>query len=245
MDPEEAVRLHVYLSRAGVCSRRRAERLIREGKVSVDGAVVTRQGLKISPGKSIVEVEGKAVQEDGRCVYILLNKPRGVLSTARDDRNRKTVLDLLPSGVGRVVPVGRLDKESEGLILLTNDGELVHRLTHPRYDVAKTYRVQIRGRLGEEREESFRRGLSIEEGMTREAEIEFVRSSGGLSEYEVVLREGRKRQIRRMMEELGFRVAKLRRIREGSLSLGSLGPGEWRHLKGPEITELRKEAGLT
>jgi len=245
MDPEKAVRLQVYLSRAGVCSRRRAEELIREGKVRVDGTLVTQQGLKIVPGKSIVEVEGKAIQEGNSRAYILLHKPKGVLSTARDERKRKTVLDLILPAVARVYPVGRLDKESEGLILLTNDGELAHRLTHPGFDVAKTYRVGIRGRLGKREKKTFRQGMELEEGRTREAEIRFLSSTGALCEYEVVLREGRKRQIRRMMERLGFSVMSLRRTKEGSLCLGSLKPGEWRHLKKEEIEELRKEVGLS
>jgi len=244
MDVQEEIRLHVFLARSGLCSRRCAEGWISRGKVSVDGVVITQPGLKILPGRSIVEVDGKAVQSENLAAYFLLNKPKGIVSTARDERGRKTVLNLLPPSSGRVYPVGRLDVASEGLMLLTNDGELAYRLTHPKFDISKTYRIAIRGCLRAQDEERFRLGLGLGDGKTRGASLRRLRSHGNISEYEVILKEGRKRQIRRMIHALGCKVLCLCRTREGCLSLGSLKPGEWRHLRQDEIRALRHEAGL-
>ena len=216
-----------------------------EGKVLVNGTPALEPGLKIRPGTDVVEVEGQRIgPPQSLGTTLILFKPKGVLSTARDDRGRKTVLDLLPAMKARVYPVGRLDLDSEGLILLTDDGELAFRLTHPRYNVLKRYRVRVRGKLTQDEARRFRTSLPLAEGMTREAGLRFLDFDGREAEYEVSLKEGRKRQVRRMMDLLGHEVTHLCRIGEAGLSLGHLKPGQWRALTPHEVQRLRQEVGL-
>ncbi len=229
------MRLAKYLAHAGVASRRAAEKLIRGGRVRVAGEVVRDPARDVEESDQI-EVDGLAVASEPREVWAL-NKPAGVVSTAREPGKRKAVTELVESE-HRLYPVGRLDVDSTGLILLTNDGELANRLTHPRYEVTKTYRVRL-ARPPDERElDHLRHGVELEDGPTAPARVE----RAGEREIEVTIREGRKRQVRRMAEAVGNAVESLRRIRVGSLELGDLGLGEARRLTPDEVRALWEDS---
>jgi pseudouridine synthase len=237
--PEPGVRLQKVLAAAGVASRREAERLIQAGRVEVNGRVVTALGTRIDPVRDRVRVDGEAVGRRETAVHILLYKPKGVLSSVRDPRGRPTVLDLLHGVAQRVYPVGRLDWNSEGLILLTNDGDLAYRVTHPKNHVPKTYRVKVRGLVGRQVLEQVRHGLDLEGRRTLPAPVRRV-SSQTHTWLEVVLYEGRKNQIRRVFERLGHPVLKLRRTAIGPLTDRDLKPGEYRMLTPSEIARLKE-----
>jgi 23S rRNA pseudouridine2605 synthase len=230
------VRLAKYLAHAGVASRRAAERLIADGKVTVSGEVVMDPARDVGEGAS-VEVEGREVSREAREVWAL-NKPADVVSTAREPGRRRAVTELVDSKA-RLYPVGRLDADSEGLILLTNDGELANRLTHPRYEVPKTYRIELARPPSTGDIDRLEGGVDLEDGPTLPAEVERV----GERELEITIREGRKRQVRRMAEAVGNEVRSLRRVRIGSLELGVLRSGEARRLSEGEIERLWKDAG--
>jgi 23S rRNA pseudouridine2605 synthase len=228
------MRLAKYLAHAGVASRRAAEKLIAEGRVSVDGEVVCDPARAVS-GASHVSVDGRPLEGPERRVIYALHKPVGVLSTARDTHGRTTVLDLVPSGL-RLYPVGRLDADSSGLILLTNDGELANRLTHPSFEVPKTYRARLGG--GAVRApalDALRRGVRLDGSMTAPALARRVR--GNL--IELTIHEGRNRQVRRMCEAVGHPVLELERVAFGPLQLGGLPPGGHRRLRAAEVERLR------
>ncbi|HOG47163.1 MAG TPA: pseudouridine synthase [Anaerolineae bacterium] len=232
-------RLQKVLAQAGVASRRRAEEMIVAGHVKVNGEVVTQLGTKVNPHRDVIQVDGQTLGKPERPVYILLNKPRGVLSAARDTRGRKTVVDLVRTR-SRLYPVGRLDLDSEGLLLLTNDGALALRLAHPRYEHEKEYRVLVAGVPGEEALARLRGGVGLEGGWTRPAQVEIEREVDGKAWLRLVLREGRKRQIRRMVEVVGHQVLRLIRVRMGPLRLGSLAPGAYRPLTKGELLAVRR-----
>jgi 23S rRNA pseudouridine2605 synthase len=230
------MRLAKHLAHAGVASRRAAEALITEGRVVVDGEVVTDPALGVEEG-SHVEVDGRVLTgAEPRVVYVV-HKPLGVVSTARDTHSRPTVVELVPtSGSLRLYPVGRLDADSSGLILLTNDGELANRLTHPRYEVSKTYLARVGGgRVGEGAMRALRAGVQLEDGLTARARARRVRSDA----IELTIHEGRNRQVRRMCEAVGHPVLALERIGFGPLRLGDLAPGAHRRLSEGEIGRLR------
>ena len=229
------MRLAKYLAHAGVASRRSAERLIADGKVRVGGEVVTDPARDVNDD-SKVEVEGRSIKPEPREVWAV-NKPKGVVSTAREPGKRRAVTQLVESK-RRLYPVGRLDADSTGLILLTNDGELANRLTHPRYGVRKTYLVELDHPPSEADLERLRTGVDLEDGRTAPAEVERL----GEREIEVTIREGRKRQVRRMAEAVGNQVNELTRIRVGSLELGDLRRGEARRLDRREIDALWKDS---
>lgn len=231
-------RLQRFLARAGVASRRCAEELIRAGRVTVNGAVVRALGTRVDPDRDEVRVDGRPVRPQ-RLVYILLHKPAGVVSTVRDPQGRKTVLDLVPDLGVRLFPVGRLDYDSTGLLLLTNDGELAHRLTHPRFGAEKVYRVRVEGHPDEAELARLRSGVRLAEGVTAPARVRVLGHDREGTWLEVALREGRNRQVRRMLAVLGYRVRALARVREGPLRLGALPPGAWRHLTAAEVRRLR------
>lgn len=246
------VRLHKWLARAGVASRRACEALIRQGRVAVNGQVVTVMGWKVDPQRDRVTVDGRPVEppspggEDR--VYLLLHKPRGVLSAARDDRGRPTVVEWVRSRGGpavRLFPVGRLDLDSEGLLLLTNDGELVHGLLHPSRHIPRTYRVWVRGPLGPEAVEALRRGVMLDDGPARPEAVRVVRRRPDGGVLELTLHEGRKREVRRMCQAVGLQVRRLVRVRLGPLALGDLPPGGWRYLSPEEVERLRQAAGAS
>jgi 23S rRNA pseudouridine2605 synthase len=228
------VRLAKYLAHAGVASRRASEELIRQGRVTVDGAPVTSPATDVS-GTERIEVDGEPVNKEDRVVY-MLNKPKGVVSTASDTHSRPTVVSLISSSK-RLYPVGRLDADTTGLILLTNDGELANRLTHPRYEVPKTYVATVEG--GEVKEgllRQLREGIELEDGRTAPAKVR-QRKPGTV---ELTIHEGRKRQVRRMLEEVGHPVRELRREALGPLRLGDLPEGEHRRLTPAEVERLWK-----
>lgn len=233
-------RLAKYLARSGVASRRRAEGLITAGRVTVNGRVVTTPVFNVDPDRDTVTVDGRPVRPE-RKVYLMLHKPPGYLSTVSDPQGRPTVLDLVPR-IGRLYPVGRLDADSEGLLLLTNDGELTVLLTHPRYHVPKTYRVWVAGIPNQEDLGRLTRGVVLEDGPTAPARVRLVRAGRGEAVLEITLFEGRKRQIRRMCEAIGHPVRRLVRVGLGPLRLGDLPPGRWRELRPDEVAALRRAA---
>ncbi len=232
------VRLQKFIARAGICSRRRAEALIREGRVRVNGRVVDRMGIKIDPEKDLVEVSGRRVTSEPPEINIMLNKPAGYISSCRHS-GRKVVVDLLDISV-RVYPAGRLDRDSTGLLLLTNNGSLHYRLTHPSFDHEKEYEVETGRPVSDNELRSLSEGILLDGRRTRPAEV----YRNGPSSFRIVLREGRNRQIRRMVKVLGNEVKTLHRIRMATLCLGSLGPGKWRYLTDREAEELKRFLGV-
>lgn len=226
----------------GVASLRAAEQMIAAGRVRVNGLLVTAPGSTASPGDEIT-VDGRPVRPQDRHRYVLLNKPRGVVSTAHDERGRKTVLDLIDS-VQRLFPVGRLDRDSEGLILLTNDGGLAARLTHPRYGVPKVYEVTVAGHAKEEHLRRLTEGVELEDGPARAIDVRVVGSSGSGAVLAVTMAEGRKREVRRMLSAVGLPVQRLRRVALGPLTLGGLPTGQSRDLTAAEVDLLRNAAGM-
>lgn len=237
------MRLVKYLARAGVASRRRAESIIRAGQVQVNGEPVLLPQYFVRPG-DVVRVKGNRVIPGERNTYLLLDKPAGYLSTARDTHGRKTVLDLLPETGARVYPVGRLDADTEGLLLLTDDGELAFRLTHPRYGVTKTYHALVRGVPGKETLNRLAGGVAVEGRPTAPAQTRLVEVLNGDAVLELVLREGRKRQVKLMCAAVGHPVKHLRRTSFAFLTGAGLSPGSCRPLTGREIGELYRLVGL-
>jgi pseudouridine synthase len=238
-------RLQKVLAGAGVSSRRAGEELIRAGRVRVNGEVVQQVGSRVDPGRDRIELDGRELQlNKGVFHYELLNKPVGVVTTAHDPRGRPTVLDLVESP-HRLFPVGRLDLDSEGLVLLTDDGQLAFRLTHARYDVEKQYHAQVTCRdLDHRRLDELRRGVMLDDGPAHAVDARIVRTTPAGIWVSVVLTEGRNRQVRRMLAVIGCPVLRLRRVRLGPLLLGRLPPGAHRPLRASEVAALRRTAGL-
>src|SRR6202050_677519 len=232
-------RLQKLLAHAGIASRRRSEQLILEGRVTVNGAVITELGTKADPERDHIKVDGKRVGAPEHLVYLAMNKPKNVLTTVSDPEGRPTVMDLLRGVKARVYPVGRLDYSSEGLLLLTNDGEFAKRITSAANHVTKTYLVKTNGQLSADQEEKFREGVPLSGKKTAPAGLKLIRRAEN-PWYEVRLIEGRQNQIRLMFKNFGRLVEKLRRVRIGFLELGSLRPGEFRHLKPQEVAHFRK-----
>jgi len=231
-------RLQKILAAAGLASRRQAEIWIREGRVTLNGRVVRELGTRADPTKDSIRIDGKRIGHAERMVCLLLNKPRGFLSTCADPQKRPTVLDLIPSVRERVYPVGRLDFNSEGLLLLTNDGELALAVTHPRNQCRKTYRVKVRGVPSEEVLGRVGRGIVLEGRRTLPARVRKIRSEAN-TWLEISLTEGRKNQIRQVFQRVGHPVLKLRRIAIGAISDRGLAPGAWRPLTEEEILVLK------
>lgn len=238
------IRLNKYLSEAGVTSRRKADRMIEDGRVSVNGEVIQALGHKVDVDKDRVEVDGRLVRREVGHVYIMLNKPPGYIVTRRDPFGRPTVMDLLPAFKTRINPVGRLDVDSQGLLLLTNDGELANGLLHPRFKVPKTYLVTVKGRLEIAQIDKLEKGIYLDGKKTAPAKIKVVKVGAKKALLRMDIHEGRKREIRRMIEAVGHRVLELERIRFAGLSLGSLRSGHWRHLSQKEDAALKKHVGL-
>jgi pseudouridine synthase len=234
------VRLNAFLARAGVASRRHADELIAAGRVTVNGApgeLATRVG-----SRDRVEVDGRRVELQA-LAYVLLHKPAGVVTTAKDPHGRRTVVDLVDHPV-RVVPVGRLDADTTGALLLTNDGPLAHRLAHPRYGVEKAYEVEVEGAPGSDALAALRGGVDLEDGRTAPARARVLRRRREATVLELVLHEGRKHQVKRMCEAVGHPVRRLHRSRYAGLGLGRLAPGEWRELTRTEVSSLHRETGF-
>lgn len=234
------VRLQKLIASTGLSSRRKAEMLIASGRVTVNGKVVTELGTKVDPERDHVKVDGKHLTAAQPFVYLMLNKPKNVMSTLDDPGGRTTVKDFLRGVSVRVFPVGRLDFDSEGLMLLTNHGDLAQALLHPRYHVPKTYLIKVKGILTDEEIARLERGVRLDDGMTGPAFVKKVKKAEQNSWLELTIREGRKHQVKRMLEAIGHVVIKLVRIRMGPLSLGNLDPGEFRFLTDREANALRE-----
>ena len=233
-----AIRLQKILSQAGLASRRAAEKLIEEGRVSVNGRTIREMGVKADPAADDIRVDGRRLRAPERHRYILLNKPAGVVTTRSDPQRRQTVVDLLQGVREYVYPVGRLDYDSEGLLLLTNDGDLAARLTHPRHEVERTYEAYVSGTPDTDALEQLRRGIPLDGRRTMPADVKLV-SRGVHGVLLMTIREGRNRQVRRMCEAVGHPVRKLRRVRIGPIADRRLRPGEWRDLSLQEIRLLK------
>lgn len=233
-------RLQKLISGAGIASRRAAEKMIAEGRVTVDGCTVTQMGVLADPAKQRICVDGKSLAKRERLVYFMLHKPRGYISTAKDEKGRRTVLDLLPGIHERIYPVGRLDSNTEGLLLLTNDGRLMQGLLHPRHEIHKVYVAQVEGHVTAEAVGRLRRGVPLADGMTAPAEVRILARDGAhdRTQLEIVLHEGRNRQVRRMCEAVGYAVRRLKRIAFAGLDLSGLRCGAFRQLTKEEIRFL-------
>jgi pseudouridine synthase len=231
------VRLQKFLSRSGVASRRRAEEMIVQGRVSINGSVVREMGVRVDPDRDVVQVDGAPV-ETGALVWIALHKPAGLVSTRRDPQHRPTVYKLLPREHRSLFHVGRLDAESEGLMLFTNDGDRAHRLLHPSFEVDRVYEVEVAGRLSDDDLERLRAGVRLEDGLARARHVERLPSGRDAGRVRLTLREGRKREVRRMLDAVKHPVTRLRRVRYGPVRLGGLEPGGWRMLTAAEIAAI-------
>ena len=236
-------RLHKVLSRAGVASRRAAEKLIAEGHVSVDGKTVRELGTKVDAERADIRVDGRKIKLNVEKIYVMLNKPRRVLSAVSDDRGRQTVIDLIDDVDERIFPIGRLDYNTEGLLLLTNDGELTNGLLHPRFEIDKTYRAVIKGRVDEERLDRLRVGIKLEDGITAPALVQTLAIEDGETLIEITIHEGRNRQVRRMFSAIGYNIKRLRRVSFAGLKLGDLKVGAHRLLNKREVEALHRLIG--
>ena len=231
-------RLQKLLSAAGVCSRRAAEEYIMAGRITVNGEKA-ELGQRADPERDEILVDGKPLREKDAHVYLLLNKPRGYVTTLSDEKNRKTVADLVTACGVRVYPVGRLDLDSEGLLLMTNDGELMQRLLHPSGEINKTYHVSVYGMVGGA-EKRLMELTNLDGETIRPATVSVIRRTGQTAEFEITIHEGKNRQIRRMCAACGLNVKRLKRVREHTLELGDLPVGQWRYLSEEEISALKK-----
>jgi len=237
------MRLQTFLSHSGSCSRRKAMDLVKQGCVVVNSQMVCEPSFEVNPEKDNVFLEGIKI-EVKRQQYLMLNKPQGAVTTKEDSHAKQTVMDLLPAQFKHLNPVGRLDKDTEGLLLLTNNGDLAFRLTHPRFNIDKTYFVEVKGKLKEEDKLRLMKGVIFEGRRSSPSKIKNVLVSSDKSQFEITIHEGKKRQIRLMLVTLGYQVLYLKRITEGPLSLQNLSAGKWRHLTEEEITKLKSSVGL-
>jgi 23S rRNA pseudouridine2605 synthase len=235
----DGVRVNKYIAQAGLASRRRADQLIAYGKVRVNGKTVRELGTLVMPG-DVVDVSGTPIKPVEESVYLVMHKPVGVMTTMRDPQGRRTIVELLPKKLPRIVPVGRLDYDTAGVLLLTNDGDLANRLLHPKFGVDKTYRATIAGRLSPENVEALRAGVKLERYTAAPAKVRVVSVRSGYSVVDVTIHEGRNRQVREMFESLGHPVQTLVRLRFGPVSLGDLGVGRTRSLTPKERTAIER-----
>lgn len=234
------MRLQKFMAQCGVASRRKSEEIIIDKRVKVNGVIVTELGFKIDPLHDIITIDGKRIKHREKKIYIIMNKPKGYVTTVSDEYNRKTVLDLVKGIKERVYPIGRLDYDTSGLLLLSNDGELANKLIHPKYEVVKTYIATVKGKPNEENLEKFKNGLEIDGYTTSKADIEILNSVNDKSVVKIQIHEGKNRQIRKMCEKIGHPVTSLKRIAIGDLELGTLKKGCWRFLNDNEIEYLKK-----
>lgn len=237
----EIVRLQKYIAMCGIASRRAAEELISDGRVCVNGKKITEQGVKVEIGADSVSVDGKTIKVKNKKYYIMLNKPSGFVSTAKDQFDRPTVVDIIKKDLPdvRIFPVGRLDYETEGLLLMTNDGDFSYNVTHPKFHVDKTYIATIKGGMTVKGMNKLKNGVYIDDGFkTSPAQAEIVDASEGYTVVKITIHEGRNRQVRKMFEAIGCKVVHLIRTRIGEAELGNLPQGHWRHLTSHEISCL-------
>jgi 23S rRNA pseudouridine2605 synthase len=239
---DTTTRLNKYLANLGICSRRDVKKLLKEQNVTVNGERIKESGFRFDPRSDDIRLNGKKILLP-KLVYYLLNKPKGVVSTTADEYGRKNVISLIPTKE-RIYPVGRLDKDTTGLILLTNDGELTNQLIHPKYHVDKVYHLTIKGSANTAQLTAFRNGVLLEDGITSSAKVVVLYIKGGVSELTVTIHEGRNRQIRRMCETVGVQLLELKRIKFGPITLGNVREGKFRELTKEEIISLKKAAGF-
>jgi pseudouridine synthase len=237
-------RLQKFLAHAGIGSRRSCEELILQGKVKINGKVVTKLGTKVDPDVDRIEVNNKPIEKEEQNIYILLNKPDGYVTTVKDPQGRPTVIDLLKDINQRVYPVGRLDYETEGLLILTNDGQLAFRLTHPKYKINKVYEVLVKGHPDNKALEQLRNGIELGDGLTEPARVKILKLMKNSTLLEVTIYEGRNRQVRRMCKAVNHPVLNLKRVQVGPIKLGKLPKGSYRLLTSEEVKQLRKSIGL-
>lgn len=241
MEVEESIRLQKFLANSGVASRRKCEELILDGKVSVNGQIVKELGTKVNPAVDKVEYCGNPVFSSNKFVYILLNKPIGYVTTAKDQFDRDSVLDLVKVKE-RVVPVGRLDMYTSGALILTNDGDFVYKVTHPKHEITKTYTVTVRGIIETDAVEKLKNGVEIEDYKTRPAKVKILKTDEekNISRLEITIHEGKNRQVRKMCEAVGSKVVALHRSKIGDIGVKDLKLGTWRYLKDFEVKKILK-----
>ena len=239
----ETIRLQKYLAECGIASRRKAEEYIKDGRVQVNGRIVTELGTKINPYEDIVYFNNKKVTRQNENIYILLNKPIGYVTTTKDQFNRNTVLDLLKGVNKRIVPVGRLDMYTSGALILTNDGDFTYKVTHPSHEITKTYTATLKGIITDEEVNKLRSGVKIEDYITRPAKVRILKTDieNNISRIEITIHEGKNRQVRKMCEVIGRNVMALHRSRIGDIDVKDLKIGEWRYLNSSEIKNITKE----
>lgn len=235
---EEKMRINKYLASCGVASRRKCEEIIQKGKVTLNGEVVRQLGTMIDVKKDIVKVYGKQVSFDNKKVYYMLNKPSGVISASKSKYGEETVVDLIGQKEHRLFPVGRLDKDTTGLIILTNDGDFAYKLTHPKYEKEKTYEALVKGNVDSKSLERLKKGVVVDGKKTAKAKVRLIKMIGNNSLLEISIIEGRKRQVKKMCENVGHKVLKLHRTMENGLGLGNLEEGEYRKLTANEVKKL-------
>lgn len=238
----EEVRLQKYLAECGIASRRKAEELILQGKVAVNGQTITELGTKINPDKDVITYQGRKVEVSHEYVYILLNKPIGYVTTAKDQFNRDSVLDLVKTNK-RLVPVGRLDMYTSGALILTNDGAFVYKVTHPKHEIDKTYTVTIKGIVKNEEVDKLRQGVEIEDYITKPAKVKILKTDEekDQSRLEITIHEGKNRQVRKMCEAIGHKVLALHRSKIAGIGVKDIPLGKWRYLKNEEVKKILKE----
>ena len=237
----EEIRLQKYLAECGVDSRRKCEQYISDGKVKVNGKVVMESGTKVNPEKDIVEYDNHQIKKEDKNIYILLNKPIGYVTTVKDQFQRETVLNLI-NIKERIVPVGRLDMYTSGALILTNDGEFVYKVTHPKHEIEKTYTVTIKGIIQNNEIEQLKKGVKIDEYITKPAKVKILKTDieKNISRLEIIIHEGKNRQVRKMCEAVGRKVLALHRSKIGTINVKNLKIGEWRYLKKQEIDNICK-----
>ncbi|EPY2271394.1 pseudouridine synthase [Clostridium sporogenes] len=232
-------RLQKYMASCGVASRRKCEDIILEGRVEVNGIKIKELGTKIIPGKDIIKVDGNIIKPEENKIYILLNKPKGYVCTAKDEKGRKTILDLVKVKE-RIYPIGRLDMDTSGIIILTNDGEIYNKIIHPKFEKIKTYNAKVKGTIKKDHIELFKKGIDIGDYITAPAALEIFKTNKDTSEIIIKIHEGKNRQVRRMCKSIGHPVIDLDRISIGNISKGDLKLGEWRYLTKKEIDYIIK-----
>ena len=233
------MRINKFIADSGVASRREADRMIADGRVKINGKQITAPGVDVDVYNDAVYVDGVRIDPVRRDIYIMLNKPKGCITSVKDDKGRKTVMDYVDCGK-RIFPVGRLDYDSEGLVLMTNDGDLAYNLTASKNDVPKTYIAKAEGEVKEEHLKKLRSGILLDGVMTKPAKARLLAFENGVSRVEITITEGRNRQVRRMFESLGFNVIFLKRVEIAGIRLGGLARGAWRYLSPKEIKKLKE-----
>ena len=236
---EESMRLQKYLAECAVASRRKSEELIKNGKIQVNGKIVTELGTKINPNKDIVEYNGKIIEPETQKVYILLNKPIGYVTTTKDQFKRDTVTDLVKIGK-RLVTVGRLDMYTSGALILTNDGDFVYKVTHPKYEIEKTYVATVKGIIKDEDVEKLRQGVKIENYISKPAKVKILKTDAekNFSRIEITIHEGKNREVRKMCEAIGYKVMALHRSKIAGIGVKDIPLGKWRYLTKSEVAKI-------